>query len=684
MKKKIIKLIEHLNHGLVDREAPIKLVLLTVLAGENIVLVGPPGTAKSLIARRMAQVLGNTQNGGYFEYLLTKFSTPDEIFGPLSISELKADRFRRNTTGYLPCVELAFLDEVFKASSSILNALLTILNERIYHNGAEAQNVSLRALIAASNELPTGQEELAALYDRFLLRCFVDYVAVERLTALMSSPTTARTNCPSIAITRDDFQMIEQTARSVTLPPMVQEAVKQIWQAHREAFKEDSRELLSDRRLMKCLHLLRVSALTNGREEVNLSDVLLLKDCLWSHPDNITKVRDLVISALRSHTSVVPVIAVSRPAIKNSIDTPATSIGEKDVVISGFFGRGTSEDPLLVQSAEDLMHMAHSEVGVQNYHFRQTSDIDCSRVKTWMPIDFKGCFDGGKFTIKGPNKNNISVFSKIFENSKVSNLNLESFSLAQEVSNSSINNCSSKLQLIVEVIDSNVYACHSKDSLCQKASNSHFKFCSSDSPLIAHAALGSKFYSCSGGDSFFGGLAHDCSIQDCSARLHSEKHNSFFSGEVRNCLTERCFVFGGNINTFNFGGHSAFARDIDEGFLRDSVVGIITTPRLHPRIVRRTNKTKLKNNYSIDKNNSSESNKDNEHGQSIPQAMFTQRFFENYVDWDFKNVWQWNQKRNQPELRHVGIDAKPAPQPTTEKAKTDDLLTLQINENIWL
>ena len=189
MKKKIKDLIDHLNHGLVERQAAIKLVLLTVLAGENIVLVGPPGTGKSLIARRMAQALGDTQNGGYFEYLLTKFSTPDEIFGPLSISELKADRFRRNTTGYLPSVELAFLDEVFKASSSILNALLTILNERIYHNGADAQRVSLRALIAASNELPTGQEELAALYDRFLMRCFELCITLLQFTGMYRNGT---------------------------------------------------------------------------------------------------------------------------------------------------------------------------------------------------------------------------------------------------------------------------------------------------------------------------------------------------------------------------------------------------------------------------------------------------------------------------------------------------------------
>jgi MoxR-like ATPase len=360
MKQKIQALLSDMNAGLIDREQTLKAALLTVLAAENLVLIGPPGTAKSMVSRRVAQHIQTTNGshppndggGSYFEYLLTKFSTPEEIFGPLSISELKADRFRRNTAGYLPTAEIAFLDEIFKSSSSILNSLLTILNERVFHNGNQPQHVPLRSLISASNELPSGQEELSALYDRFLMRIFVGPVREEHLHLLFDAPGAAHQ--PTLQLTAQDFQAVDTAVQQVRIPPEVGEAIRGIWAAHKEAFKEDWREYLSDRRLVKLLKLLRVSAATNQRTEVDLSDAMLLQNCLWNHPDKMDKVREIVITMLQKYSPEVPVNLGQSMPVK-----PGNSkILRKQIVdiVQPVFGRSNSVSGVLIRA----MHEAFS------------------------------------------------------------------------------------------------------------------------------------------------------------------------------------------------------------------------------------------------------------------------------------------------------------------------------------
>src|SRR5271154_4090122 len=166
----------------VGRDEVVDLIALAALAGEHLFLYGPPGTAKSALIRHFALAL----HGSYFEYMLTRFSEPNEIFGPIDIARLREGRVVTVTTGMLPEAEFVFLDELFNANSAILNNLLTVLNERVYRRGAETHRLPLLSLFSASNHLPE-DETLLALFDRFLLRCHVDNLRREAMPRLLAA-----------------------------------------------------------------------------------------------------------------------------------------------------------------------------------------------------------------------------------------------------------------------------------------------------------------------------------------------------------------------------------------------------------------------------------------------------------------------------------------------------------------
>ncbi|WP_233712754.1 AAA family ATPase [Helicobacter suis] len=169
-RKRVQSLLAHVQKGLLEREECASLMLLTMFSGKTIFLYGPPGTAKSLLARRVSTAFGATH---FFAALMHRFSTPEDIFGPIDIGELKKNNLVRNTEGYLPKAHFAFLDEIWKSSPAILNTLLTILNERLFRNGGKDEKVPLKGVVCASNEFPPKNQGLEALYDRCLVRYFV-------------------------------------------------------------------------------------------------------------------------------------------------------------------------------------------------------------------------------------------------------------------------------------------------------------------------------------------------------------------------------------------------------------------------------------------------------------------------------------------------------------------------------
>lgn len=296
MQEKLVKLIDALSEGLVERKNIIQLSLLAMISKENLILIGPPGTAKSEIGRRLSQVVKDVN---YYEYLLTKFTTPEEIFGPLSIKELKAGSFKRSTEGYLPTANVVFLDEIFKANSAILNSLLTIINEKTFHNGKDKETAPLLSLVGASNELPIGDNELSALYDRFLIRKYVNYVSDDNIDELFNISTKPFKLDESLKMSVSEIESISNHVNGIIIPNEIIKLIKNIRVALKKEFRENSDESFSDRRLVKSLKLLKTSAYTNGRDEVDVSDVYLLQDCLWNNPDNAKSVSKIIQTEIK-------------------------------------------------------------------------------------------------------------------------------------------------------------------------------------------------------------------------------------------------------------------------------------------------------------------------------------------------------------------------------------------------
>ena len=267
--------LQALEHGLLERETATRLLLLAALAGEHVLLIGPPGTAKSALARRLHRAFGGAR---YFERLLTRFSTPEELFGPLSLKALEDDRYERLIDGYLPTAGIAFLDEVFKANSAILNALLTLLNEREFDNGAGRLPTPLISLVGASNERP-GDESLQAFHDRFLLRVPVAPVGDAAFAALLQLDDTTPAALPA-PITPDERAAVRAGQAAVTLGDDALAALT--------ALRAEVARLglaVSDRRWRQLVALMRCAAATEGRATLDALD-LWLAPCVVGDSDD--------------------------------------------------------------------------------------------------------------------------------------------------------------------------------------------------------------------------------------------------------------------------------------------------------------------------------------------------------------------------------------------------------------
>ncbi len=302
---RIEKLLQQVNQRIYEKEEVIALSLLAMLAGENIFMLGPPGVAKSLVARRMKYAFRDAKN---FEYLMSRFSTPEEIFGPVSITKLKnEDKYERIITNYLPDANIVFLDEIWKAGPSIQNALLTIINEKVYRNGMQEIKTDIRGVIAASNELPERGQGLEALWDRFLVRTEVGNIAsIDNLKRMLVMPEDPYKDNVEIhlKISESEYYEWSDDIDKIAFPDNILsiiQAIRVALEEYNSSVYESSRQMyVSDRRWRKIVRLLRASAFLNNRVEVDFMDCFLIPHCIWNLPSQLEKAKQIVANCINS------------------------------------------------------------------------------------------------------------------------------------------------------------------------------------------------------------------------------------------------------------------------------------------------------------------------------------------------------------------------------------------------
>ena len=318
MLERFKQLLGEMNRGIYEKETEISLSLLAALAGESIILLGPPGVAKSMVARQLKTAFRDAQS---FEYLMSRFSTPDEIFGPVSIQKLKtSDTYERAMEGYLPTADVVFLDEIWKAGPAIQNTLLTVINEKIFRNGNREMHLPLKLLVAASNELPAKGEGLEALWDRFVIRIESRPIKLEKnframlldshadfsgFTGILGHADFAdNADFSDLKITAEEYAEWAEKICKIGVKEEVLDAISAIRKSLRAVNVDEAAErrniYVSDRRWKNIVRLLRTSAFMQDREEVDICDLLPIYHCLWQEPEERDAIRNIVIRALFS------------------------------------------------------------------------------------------------------------------------------------------------------------------------------------------------------------------------------------------------------------------------------------------------------------------------------------------------------------------------------------------------
>ncbi len=312
-----MKNVENLNNVLlqvkqvfVGKNEIIDLLGIALVARENAFLFGPPGTAKSAIVRELSNRISGGKN---FEYLLTRFTEPNEIFGPFDIRKLKEGELMTNTEGMLPEASVVFLDEIFNANSAILNSLLMALNEKIFKRGKETKKLPALMFVGASNALPE-DEALAALLDRFLIRVKCDYVNPDLLLEVLLAGWNQQNQNVSekVTISVDTIQELQALCKQVDLTVIRQAFIEVIHVLRNTGIK------VSDRRAVKLQNLIAASAVLCGRDKAIISDLWVLK-FIWDNEEQIELLETIVKETLEKNKNESETLINHPQAFQNHI-----------------------------------------------------------------------------------------------------------------------------------------------------------------------------------------------------------------------------------------------------------------------------------------------------------------------------------------------------------------------------
>ena len=346
---KMSQIFVEMNNLFVERDELIKLMELAIVTGTNLLMLGPPGTAKSAITYELC---GRIENANYFQWMLNKTSDPSEILGPFSVKEMENDKFMRITTGKLPEAHIAFMDEVFKSNAPTLNALLTIMNEHIFYNDGKPVEVPLISMFGASNE-PPEDESLDAMYDRFIFRMNVQYIHdAANKKRMHSNYVDNRAGLLNLVnkttITLAEVQALQAAAKAVKVPKdIINKFIRLISDLDRQAVH------ISDRRQNECFKVMQGSAVLAGRNSVTLDDFKSLIYVLWEKEEHIPLIESSILKMVNPYDDRFKELKENFNQVKTDIEsiTDSSQKSKKAIESKGVIEKIASKTNKLINEA---------------------------------------------------------------------------------------------------------------------------------------------------------------------------------------------------------------------------------------------------------------------------------------------------------------------------------------------